>query len=168
MQPGQVWKEDQRCKMGGTWKDLIRYHRNSIFQIITPKCLDGSRAWRSLFANEGFGQSLDHWMPNVRASSAFLARLTAAHAASCSVSLISTHSSCILRSTSPQEVTFVTFTQNTTVSSTSLSSTGAQPSFVTSHHHWLWILMQWRRMLLHALMMFLCSRSNGKISSLPW
>ena len=113
-----------------------------------------------------FSQSLDHWMPNVRASSTFLARSTAVHTISCSASQISTCRSCILRNTSRQEVTFVTFT--TTASSISLSSTGVQPSFITSHHHWLQISMPWRRMLLHASMMFLCSRLNGRISSLPW
>ena len=113
--------------------------------------------------NVGFGQSLDHWMPNARASSAFPAGLTAVHAASCLASWILTHRSCTLRNTSPHMVTFVTFIQNTTVSLILLSSTGVQPNFVIGHHHWLWILMPWRRMLLHVLMKYLCFRSNGKI-----
>ncbi len=104
-----------------------------------------SRAWRSSFVSVIYGQRRV-LMPNVRASNAFLANLTAVASAYCLPNPILSTKNLHLKNLSHCVATFVIFIQNTIASSILLSSIGVQLNSHTGPAPKHLILLQWRRM----------------------
>ena len=95
-------------------------------------------------------------------SNVFLAAQTVALAKFCFANQTSVWKSPILKNTSHQEVIYMAFTPNIIASSTSLSNIEVQPSIIIDLPQRLQILMQWKKMLLAALMRYPCFKLSGQ------